>query len=202
MFGEFARIWLLLLLVFIASCASPPAGFDDAVAVSNEVAFVLKEGTLVVAGSKPIYLAKGDYRRVRSGAGGALFVGPAHGVIRQTSRGFLGYTGGAWVPTDPIAPVKIVMFEGQGERLYSSLATALSVPEEAELKMRDAETPDDTRTPEQRMQSCMGGAGAGNVTVSLICAAAEQQRVVPDVIGELSRRDFERFLSSSAVTPY
>lgn len=199
---EYARAWLLLPLVLMASCASPPAGFEHAEAASNEVAFVLKEGAQVVAGSKPVYLAKGDYRRVRAGASGTLFVGPAHGVISQTSRGFLGHTGGAWVPRDPNAPVKIVLFEGQGERLYGSLAAALSVPEEADRKMREAGTPDDTRTPEQRMQSCMGGAGAGLVTVSLICAAAEQQRVVPDVIGEISRLDFEKFLSSSAGAPY
>lgn len=194
-------IWTLLVL---EGCASAPREFEQLENASGRVIFELDKGIQVKDGNDAIYLAQGGYRIVKSGRQGSMYVGPDYGVIRRSARGYLGYPGGVWIPADRDSKVQVFVFVGLGERLYTNLSAALTLPSEAERKMEEQALLAGIDDSKFGRQSCAKdplpppGGVIGPASVAILCAIFEYQRGKPDVIGELPRMRFENLVGPSA----
>lgn len=196
--GRLAAVVLFLAIFY--GCASTPAEFDGLQPASGRVVFSLDKGVQIRGGSDSVFLARGDYRVIKQNAHGSMYAAPGYAVIRQSSRGYLGYLGGVWVPRDPSANARVFVLYDTSERLYSDLPTAVSVPADVErrmleqAKLDEAGTGSIVRVPEPPQTSFEYGNPAYSPVAILITALLETQKGKPDVIAEVPRADFERLI--------
>lgn len=198
------RACLAGMLLILASCASNPIDFQNLSKASGKVVFTLDEGIQVKGGSEPIYLARGNYRIVKDSGVGGMYLGPDFGIVRKSSRGYLGHPGGVWIPRDPNSLIKVFVLVGLRERLYPDLSVALTLPAKAEREMVELAAREGVDLDAIARQSCAGdplqppGSTVGWATAALICAFVESEIGKPDVISELSRSDFDRMIGPAA----
>lgn len=193
------RLLFVAASLALASCATAPPEFDRLADASGRVVFLLEHGIQVKGGDDPIYLASGPYRIVKSGAAGSMFVAADYGVIRRTARGYLGYSGGVWIPRDVNSTAKVFVFVGMRERLYADLTSALTLPAQTALKMAEEAASEGIDYDKIERQRCEEQplSDRGWATVLLLCAIVEAQRGKPDVIAELPRPEFEALIGPS-----
>lgn len=169
---------------------------------SGDVVFSIDDGIQVQAGDQPVYLASGHYRIFKTNASGSMYAAPGFGVIRKTSRGFLGFRGGVWVPRDARASAKVYVLYETSERLYPDLRSALTVPADEERKLLEQERLEANRTPPPGAppQATPPPFQPGNVAHSpallLVMGLAETQRGKPDVIAEMPQAELQKHLKS------
>jgi hypothetical protein len=198
------RPFLIAASMLLTACASAPPEFERLSDASGNVIFVLEQGIQVKSGVEPIYLAAGPYRITRSGAEGAMYVGADYGVIRRTTRGYLGYPGGVWIPRDQKVTAKVFVLVGLGERLYTDLPSALTLPAEADRKMAEQAAREGIDYDKIVRQTCRDapmtpyGATVGWASAALLCAIVESERGKPDVISELPRKELESLIGPVA----
>jgi len=176
-------------LVLVSGCATDPIELAGLQPTGPVRSFELREPVTASGGSEATHLALGTYRSVRSGPSGTMYAAPGFGIIRHSSRGFMGYPGGIWIPSDPGLPAKVYVLIGMRERLYPNLEAAVALPAHEERQAQARAAPQaggGTLLEETRYDQ------SGWLTVLVIGALVEQQQGKAEFIAEISRAEVER----------
>lgn len=198
---SFVRYLVLTFALVCAGCASTPADMEDLYDIPATVAFTLADGVQVRSGTQSVHLARGSYRVVKQNRYGSMLAAPEFGVIRSSPRGYLGYQGGIWLPSDPRTSARIYVLYETSERLYPNLQSALTVPADAERKILEANggpagLGSSFSVPAPGDPNFQYGNIAHSPAAQLVMMIVESQRGKPDVIVELSQAELHELLKS------